>query len=119
MNLRTSPDYDARICRSCRALTQAAGGPSTRPNSWRACCDSSTPPADGCDEPCLLHEQPGVLLPLQLRSATGTLTFVSTVTVFGTPHDITLQELAIESFFAADEFTAAELARLVTQPARN
>jgi len=31
--------------------------------------------------------------------------------VFGTPHDITLQELAIESFFPADEYTASELAR--------
>ncbi len=59
----------------------------------------------------LEHEHLGVLLPLKLKTATGVLSFISTVTVFGTPHDITLQELAIESFFPADEYTANELAR--------
>ncbi len=59
----------------------------------------------------LAHEHLGVLLPLKLKTATGVLSFISTVTVFGTPHDITLQELAIESFFPADEYTANELAR--------
>lgn len=54
----------------------------------------------------------GVLLPIRLRSASGILSFVSTVTLFGTPHDITLRELAIETFFPADDFTAAELSRL-------
>lgn len=54
----------------------------------------------------------GVLLPLRLRTDAGILNFISTVTIFGTPHDITLQELAIETFFPADDFTAAELARL-------
>jgi transcriptional regulator with XRE-family HTH domain len=58
------------------------------------------------------YDPPGVLLPLRLRSASGILSFISTVTIFGTPHDITLQELAIETFFPADDFTAAELARL-------
>ena len=58
------------------------------------------------------HDPLGVLLPLRLRSPTGILSFISTVTIFGTPHDITLQELAIETFFPADDFTAAELARL-------
>jgi len=61
----------------------------------------------------LEHEQPGVLLPLKLRSTDGVLSFISTVTVFGTPHDITLQELAIETFFPADEFTASRLGRTV------
>lgn len=57
----------------------------------------------------------GVLLPLELRTDAGVLRFVSTVTVFGTPHDITLQELAIESFLPADEFTARELSRVQWQ----
>ncbi|WP_057157173.1 helix-turn-helix domain-containing protein [Massilia sp. Root351] len=57
------------------------------------------------------YDAPGVLLPLRLRSASGILSFISTVTIFGTPHDITLQELAIETFFPADDFTAAVLAR--------
>jgi len=61
--------------------------------------------------PILAHEHRGVLLPLQLRTPAGVLSFISTVTVFGTPHDVTLQELAVESFFAADEFTAQMLAQ--------
>ena len=56
------------------------------------------------------HELAGVVLPLRLRSEAGVLSFISTVTVFGTPHDVTLQELAIETFFPADDFTADHLA---------
>ena len=59
-----------------------------------------------------------VLLPLRLRTDAGTLSFISIVTVFGTPHDITLQELAIETFLPADEFTEAAVASLNrTKPA--
>lgn len=56
--------------------------------------------------------QAGVVLPLQLRSPVGTLSFLSTTMVFGTAVDITLAELVIESFFPADPATAAALARL-------
>jgi hypothetical protein len=70
------------------------------------------PLPEGAEEQDLEHEHLGVLLPLKLRTATGVLSFISTVTVFGTPHDITLQELAIESFFPADEYTASELSRI-------
>jgi hypothetical protein len=38
--------------------------------------------------------------------------FFSAVTVLGTPQDITLQELRIESFFPADAATAAAARRL-------
>jgi transcriptional regulator with XRE-family HTH domain len=49
------------------------------------------------------------LVPLKLRTPQGTLSFFSTTTVFGTPVDITLSELAIEAFFPADDFTAQAL----------
>ena len=39
------------------------------------------------------------------------LSFLSTTTVFGTPVDVTLSELAIESFFPADAVTADYLSR--------
>ncbi|MEX3823726.1 transcriptional regulator, partial [Paraburkholderia sp. BR14262] len=39
----------------------------------------------------------------------GELAFYSTTTVFGTPVDITLSELAIEAFFPADPQTAQAL----------
>jgi hypothetical protein len=44
-----------------------------------------------------------------LRTPGGVLSFISTTTVFGTPLEITLAELALESFFPADAATAAAL----------
>ena len=52
-------------------------------------------------------------VPLQLRSDMGVLSFIGTTTVFGTPIDITLSELAIESFFPADMETAQVMWRLM------
>ena len=49
----------------------------------------------------------GVAVPLRLRTGAGILTFISTTTVFGTPRDVTLSELALETFLPADEATAA------------
>jgi transcriptional regulator with XRE-family HTH domain len=56
----------------------------------------------------------GVVVPLQLRTEHGLLSFFSTTTVFGTPVDVSLSELAIESFFPADAATAEILRRLAT-----
>ena len=58
------------------------------------------------------EEYAGIVVPLQLVTDAGTLAFFSTTTMFGTPVDITLSELAIESFFPADANTAAILGRL-------
>lgn len=52
-----------------------------------------------------------VVLPVRVRSDDGELSFFSTIATFGTPIDITLDDLAIESFFPADEPTAAVLRR--------
>jgi transcriptional regulator with XRE-family HTH domain len=54
-----------------------------------------------------------VVVPLRLRIPGGELRFVSTVTTFGTPVDITVEELSIESFFPADRETADWLRREV------
>jgi transcriptional regulator with XRE-family HTH domain len=50
-----------------------------------------------------------VCVPLRLRTAYGELSFISTIATFGTAVDITVAELAIESFFPADAATAAVL----------
>jgi transcriptional regulator with XRE-family HTH domain len=55
----------------------------------------------------------GLVLPLHLRTPFGDLHLIGTITVFGTPQDVLLSELAIESFFPADEATAALLRQLV------
>jgi transcriptional regulator with XRE-family HTH domain len=57
-------------------------------------------------------ELSSVVVPFQLRTEVGVLSFISTTTIFGTPVDVTLQELAVESFFPADAATAQALAAL-------
>lgn len=47
-----------------------------------------------------------VLMPMRLRVGDDVLSMMSTIAVFGTPVDITLAELAIETFFPADAATA-------------
>ena len=51
-----------------------------------------------------------VFMPMVLRTGEGVLTFFSMLSTFGTARDITLEELAVESFFPADEATE-ELSR--------
>jgi hypothetical protein len=50
-----------------------------------------------------------ILVPMRLRVKDTVLSLLSTTTVFGTPRDVTLSELAIESFYPADAPTAAFL----------
>jgi transcriptional regulator with XRE-family HTH domain len=54
-------------------------------------------------------EHSGVLMPFLYQAPTGLLHLISTTTVFGSPVDITLQELALETFFPGDEATADAL----------
>ncbi|MCT6720465.1 helix-turn-helix domain-containing protein [Acidovorax sp. K2F] len=54
-------------------------------------------------------EMLGVVMPFCFNSVHGMLSLISTTTIFGTPVDVTLQELAVESFFPADAFTAQVL----------
>ncbi len=64
-------------------------------------------PADGhTSEASSGDEYAGVVVPIRLRTPNGDLAFFSTTTVFGTPVDITLSELALETFFPADDATA-------------
>ena len=50
-----------------------------------------------------------LFVPLRLHTPAGELSFFSTLATFGTALDVTLSELAIESFFPADEATARVL----------
>lgn len=52
------------------------------------------------------------VVPMRLATPIGVLSFISTTTVFGTPIDVTLSELALESFFPADAATAAALRQM-------
>ena len=48
----------------------------------------------------------GMVVPFELLTERGLLAFFSTITVFGTPIDVTLSELAMECFYPADAATA-------------
>ncbi len=61
-----------------------------------------------CDQPEPEVELPGpgdIFVPLRLRHRDQELSFFSVVATFGTPLDVTIAEMMIESFFPADEET--------------
>lgn len=62
--------------------------------------------ASGCDPASQ------IAVPMRVRMNGQALSFISTVTVFGTPLDVTLSELAIESFFPADAATGEFLRKM-------
>jgi hypothetical protein len=53
-----------------------------------------------------LEDYGDVVIPLQLMVGDDLLSLFTTTTVFGTPVDITLAELTLETFFPADAATA-------------
>jgi transcriptional regulator with XRE-family HTH domain len=50
-----------------------------------------------------------VAIPFKMRFGEEVLSFISTTMIFGTPVDITLSELALETFFPADDLTAERM----------
>jgi hypothetical protein len=67
------------------------------------------------DPPQASTDYAGVAVPFQVVTEGGILSFLSTTTVFGTPVDITLLELALESFFPANAATADALRQVVSK----
>src|ERR1700757_1505393 len=56
-----------------------------------------------------------VPIPLKLKHNGEVLSFISTTMVFGTPVDVTLSELALETFFPADDLTAARMRQMAAE----
>ena len=50
-------------------------------------------------------------MPLRLATEYGELSLLYTTTVFGSPRDVTLDEIAVETFFPADRHTAELMRR--------
>lgn len=61
----------------------------------------------GAREPA--EARAGLVVPLRLRAGDDVLSLVSMTTVFGTPHEVTVSEIAIETFYPADAATARVL----------
>ena len=66
-------------------------------------------PREPASTPTVAHADARVFVPFELQTERGVLSFISTTTVFGTPVDVTLAELALECFFPANAETAAYL----------
>jgi transcriptional regulator with XRE-family HTH domain len=75
---------------------------------------SEYPAADGgkFDRPFATGEYDDIVVPLRLAVNGELLSLISMTTVFGSPVDITLSEIAIEAFLPADAATAEALRRL-------
>jgi transcriptional regulator with XRE-family HTH domain len=54
-----------------------------------------------------------IAIPFELLVGGQKLSFITTTTIFGTPADVTLSELAVEAFFPADDATAAAMAAMM------
>jgi MmyB-like transcription regulator ligand binding domain len=73
--------------------------------------------AEVVEYPGVATEPPGaetfteIAVPLRIRSGPDELSFLSTLSTFGTAVDITLSELAIEAFYPGDAQTALRLLR--------
>ncbi|MEO7720034.1 MAG: hypothetical protein ABIY70_27925 [Capsulimonas sp.] len=61
-------------------------------------------------------EYAGIVMPMQIVPDDGILSLFSTTTVFGSPVDITLSELAIEAFFPADARSGEMLRNPIPPP---
>ncbi|WP_460450219.1 helix-turn-helix domain-containing protein [Alsobacter sp. SYSU BS001988] len=71
--------------------------------------ETYAPPARPARRRPAREEGPHWIVPLEIETPAGVLSFISTTTVFGAPMDVTLAEIAIEAFFPADERTAQAL----------
>jgi transcriptional regulator with XRE-family HTH domain len=58
--------------------------------------------------------EPEILVPFRIDLGDAELSLYTTLTVFGTPQDVTLSELAIELFYPADEASEALLRSATT-----
>jgi hypothetical protein len=101
---RLRHEVDLTADAQLRALLEELGGATSTPRRDARSVPVATPS---------VGQQ--LAVPLILETPLGRLRFISTTMVFGSAVDVTLSELAIESFFPADQATAEALTRLDEQ----
>jgi transcriptional regulator with XRE-family HTH domain len=97
--------YQLRLLRRAIVLTNDP----VLEDLYREVCSYPNVAALGASSREWTEERPPLLLPFRLAVDGHVLSYFTTVTAFGTPFDITVDELAIELFFPADEQTDALL----------
>ncbi len=98
------PAWRAHVLGKLRGQAQASGDPAL----WQLLAELSALPGGTAEAPT-----DALAVPLELETAQGRLSLISTTTVFGAPVEIILSELAIEAFYPADRATEARLRRLL------
>ncbi|MBL1100897.1 helix-turn-helix domain-containing protein [Streptomyces coffeae] len=71
-------------------------------------------PESGGRESAMAGSHTPFALPMMIEHGGRVLSFISTIATFNTPMDVTVSELAIETFIPADRETAAALGELIT-----
>ena len=100
------PEWRAHILERLRRLARTTGDPDIA--DLEAELRALPAPASTTRHPAYSE----VAVPLRVRHGDDILSFITTITVFGTPLDVTLSEMAIESFFPADEATRFALQKM-------
>ncbi|MGH9111348.1 MAG: helix-turn-helix domain-containing protein [Acidimicrobiales bacterium] len=108
--IRNLAEYSAHLLERLDRLVAATADPGLialrdELGGYPGVAPATRPPAAGAVPDTVSR----LFVPFVLRSGGTDLTFFSTIATFGTAHDITVAELSIESFFPADEATAAVL----------
>ncbi|WP_154795284.1 helix-turn-helix domain-containing protein [Occultella kanbiaonis] len=103
--LRNPAQWRAHVLRRVRRQWERTGDPALADLLTEL--ESYPAPPPGGDV-----ETPGadIAVPMLLATEFGDLALLYAVTVFGSPRDVTLDEIAIETFFPADEATRRILA---------
>lgn len=99
------PEYAAHLVARLRRQVDHTADPVLTALLEEACEHTGTNAAEAD------HGPDEVVLPMRLRLGSDELTLFSTIAVFGAPREVTLDELAIEAFYPADDATAAILQR--------
>ena len=73
------------------------------------------PVPDASEEPRAFEGAERLVTPFKVATRFGVASFLNTITVFGTPNDVTLAELALEMLFPADQDTIAIVQRMVAE----
>lgn len=104
------PEWRGHILERLQRQIDASGSP-----ELTALRDELRAYPGGEDHPGLPDPDQAVV-PLRLRLDGHDLAFISITTVFGTPMNVTVAELAIEAFFPADPATATLLRERIAVP---
>ena len=65
-----------------------------------------------CSSDLTAHDAQNIAIPLKIATSYGIMSFIGPTTVFGTPTEVTLSELALEMWFPEDAETAAIAAKM-------